>query len=115
MTPEITPIQERLRIAEKNKHLHRLLGWKRHNLHPAYWTKGDPDALVPNVSDLALMPDYCHDLNAVHSVVMGLPADTRAAYRSRLGLTPMHEALAHIDASAEIRVDALILTLEAQP
>jgi len=70
-------------------------------------------------------PNYCHDLNAVHEVEIGLTdeqcqrhydnlADAADAWLLLQGGDPILNAHAMYSATAEQRVDALIATLEEQ-
>jgi hypothetical protein len=105
-----------------NRLLAELLGWTNVQTQEFVFGKpttfGKPPPGIYNVN----IPDYCGDLNAVYSVVMGLSETQRIAYRTQLIETCV-ELMSRdtvfvkgspIDATAAQRTLALIRTLEGE-
>ena len=106
---------------EKNRRLAELLGWT--NVTTQEFVYGKPTTFgTPPYGFSMDVPNFCHDLNAVHEVVMGLDDEPSIDFVCHLldvlggeeNLPGLEGLVTYTRATAEMRVDALILTLEGK-
>lgn len=103
---------------QKNRRLAELLGWKNVHLYeddagPPILSGDPPPTYKKRHQYDTSVPDYTHDLNAVHAVEMNLTIEQRPIFRGHLaGEFILRSEAVH--ATAEQRVDALIKALENQ-
>jgi hypothetical protein len=105
----MTDEEKRIKVAE-------LCGYSCNGIHYFPLIGTQPSYVTPDGSDTCpvdMLPDYLHDLNAIHEATRGLTPEQRATMVIRLDaiLAPQQEWWSVFSTAAE-RCEAFALTME---